>query len=254
VSIKIKSREQLEAMREGGKISAGAIKKVLMAAKGGVSLADLEKVAEEFILDSGGEPAFKRVRGYDFATCLNLNEGVVHGLPSERKLREGDIFSVDLGTFYKGLNTDTAVTVLVGDTRTQGYKEKVVFLETGERALEASIDQCRVGNRIGDISVAMEEVLRGAGYSPVENLVGHGVGEELHEDPQIPCFASRDKGPELKEGMALAIEVIYTAGDPALEVLSDGWTIAAADRSLAGLFEHSVAVTADGPIVLTNRN
>lgn len=289
--IKIKSPAQVEIMREGGRVSAMAIEAVLSAARVGTSLAKLDRIAENVILKAGGESAFKRVPGYNFATCLNLNEGVVHGLPSQRGLEEGDLLSVDLGVYYKGLNTDTAWTILIGDKdiseRRRGkkvpepknhsvrgklregsyiapvmearaeqgtHKEKAAFLEVGERALQVSVEQCRAGNRVGDISAAMEKVLRGAGYSPVETLVGHGVGEELHEEPQIPCLATRNKGPKLKEGMALAIEVIYTAGDPDLEVLSDGWTIATADGSLAGSFEHTVAVTAEGPIVLTGRD
>lgn len=248
--IKIKSKEQIKVMKEGGRITAGTLQAVLSAVAVGVTTAELDKIAEEFIVSAGGEPAFKRIPNYPFATCLNLNEGVVHGLPSKQKLKEGDLLSIDLGTYYKGLNTDIAWTVYVGDKK-QAPSPKLQFLEVGEKALWAAIDQCRIGNRVGDISAAMEKILRGAGYSPVETLVGHGIGEKLHEEPQIPCLASPYKGAELKEGMTLATEVIYAAGKPALKLLSDNWTFVTADGSLAGLFEHTVAVSPTGPIVLT---
>ena len=250
MAITVKSKEQIKIMKEGGRITAGALKAVLARVAVGVTTAELDKIAEEFIISSGGEPAFKRVPGYKFATCLNLNEGVVHGLPSKQKLKEGDILSVDLGTYYKGLNTDVSWTVYVGDEN-QALSSKLQFLEVGEKALWVAIDQCRIGKAVGDISAAMEKILRGAGYSPVETLVGHGVGEKLHEEPQIPCVASPYKGVELKEGMTLATEVIYTAGKPALKLLPDNWTFVTADDSLAGLFEHTVAVSPTGPIVLT---
>lgn len=249
MAIRIKSGEQIEVMKEGGEITAGALRKVLSAVEVGVTTAELDKIAEDFILDAGGEPAFKRVPGYDFATCLNLNEGVVHGLPSERKLKEGDLLSIDLGTYFKGLNTDTSWTCPVGERTDQA---KLRFVETGEKALWAAIEQCQIGNKVKDISAEMERVLRGAGYSPVDVLVGHGIGEELHEEPQVPCLVIHGEGSILKEGMTLAVEVIYTAGDPALKVLPDGWTFVTVDGSLAGLFEHTVAITSGGPIVLTS--
>lgn len=250
MAIKIKSKEQIEIMKEGGKITAGALKEVLAAAEVGVTTTTLDKIAGDFILRSGGEPAFKRVPRYKFATCLNFNEGVVHGLPSERRLKEGDILSVDLGTYYKGLNTDVAWTVYVGD-KNQAPTVKLQFLEVGEKALWAAIERCWVGNKIRDISAAMEKILCAEGYSPVETLVGHGVGEKLHEDPPIPCLVTPGESPNLKEGMTLAIEVIYAAGNPGLKLLDDGWTLVTADGSLAGLFEHTVVVSPTAPIVLT---
>jgi len=251
MSIKIKSEEQLEIMKEGGRITGRALREVISAAKPGVSLISLEKLAGEYIREAGAEPAFKRVAGYGFTTCLNINDGVVHGIPSERRLREGDLLSVDLGAFYKGLNTDAAWTVYVG-SGSQAPQFEHRFLETGREALREAIGCCHPGNHIRDISLAMERVIRREGYSPVEMLVGHGVGADLHEDPQIPCLATADEGPELAVGMTLAIEVIYTAGKPDLKTLPDRWTIVTADGSLSALFEHTVAVTASGPIVLTS--
>jgi methionyl aminopeptidase len=250
----IKSEEQINIMKEGGEINARALAKVVSSAAPGVSLEELDKIGEKVILQSGGEPAFKRVPGYHHATCLNVNEGVVHGIPSSYCLREGDLLSVDLGTLYKGLNTDAAWTLLVGKggALAEGPEEKVRFLETGRKSLQKAIAQCQVGKHIGDISAAIEKSLRQAGYAPSESLVGHGVGESLHEDPPIPCLASRQKGPKMVEGMTLAIEVIYSAGSPDLVVSSDGWTLVTVDGSLSGLFEHTVALTTSGPIVLTD--
>lgn len=247
--ITIKSKEQIQAMTEGGRINAGALAKVMEAVKVGVSTVELDKIAENSIIASGGEPGFKRVPNYDFTTCINVNEGVVHGIPSERTLEVGDILTVDLGTFYKGLHTDMAWTCIVGEVDDPA---RAAFLEAGERALWEALGECGVGNRVGDISAAMERILREGGYTPVESLVGHGVGAELHEEPPIPCLATDDLGPELKAGMTLAVEVIYTAGGPDLKTLPDGWTVVTADGSLAALFEHSVVVTESGPIVLTS--
>ncbi|GMR19380.1 MAG: type I methionyl aminopeptidase [Patescibacteria group bacterium] len=241
-------------MHEGGKITAAALEKVLKSAILGISLRELEEVAREEITRLGGEPAFQRVRGYEFATCLNVNEGVVHGLPTGRKLAEGDLFSADLGTYYKGFNTDSSWTVRIGGPSAgSSAAPQVEFLRSGEEALKKAIAQARVGRRVADISRAMQEVLERKGYRPIDSLVGHGIGRELHEDPQIPCLVRRGRGPELAEGMTLAIEVIYTEGDSRLQVEKDGWTISTADGRLSGLFEHTIAVTDGGPVILTQR-
>lgn len=251
--ITIKTAEELEVMREGGKITAAVLKKVLEAARPGIALSELEKLANDEILSRGGEPAFKRVRDYGFATCLSINEGVVHGLPTDRKLVGGELLSVDLGTFYKGFNTDSSWMMYIGDQKKMS-KSKIEFLKVGERALKGAIDQARVGKKVVDISRAMQKVIERGGYSPVDSLVGHGIGEKLHEDPEIPCLVLRNYSPELAVGMTLAIEVIYTEGSPELKVEEDGWTVSTSDGSLSGLFEHTVAVTDEGPIILTKRN
>lgn len=245
-----KTAEEIELMREGGRITAEVLREVSAAAGPGVTLLELEKIAADGIARRGGSPAFQRVEDYKFVTCLNVNEGIVHGIPTARKLAEEDILSVDLGTYYKGFNTDASWTVYVGN-REQASAPKIKFLEAGERALDLSISQAQVGNHIGDISSAMQRVLEQNGYSPVTTLVGHGVGKDLHEDPQIPCLALPNRGSKLLEGMTLAIEVIYTEGSPELGVAKDGWTIETRDRSLGGLFEKTIAVTKDGPITLT---
>lgn len=250
--ITIKTPSEIEAMRAGGRITAAALKKVLGSARPGVALRELERLADEEISRRGGEPAFKRVKGYSFATCLNVNGGIVHGIPNDRKLKEGDLLSADLGTYYKGLNTDSSWTVYVGDEK-QAPPDKIKFLAAGREALDRAVAAAVPGNRVDHISAAMQEVIEGAGYTPVDTLVGHGIGRDLHEDPQIPCLVLHGKGPALKEGMTLAIEAIYTEGSPKLRIEEDEWTISTADGGLSGLFEQTVAVTAEGPIILTER-
>lgn len=250
--ITIKSQSEIESMRRGGQITAQVLQEVVAAAHPGITLLELEKIAADGIIRRGGSPAFQRVEGYKFATCLNLNEGIVHGIPNERKLEEGDLLSVDLGTFYQGLNTDASWTVYVGDLK-KAPAAKLNFLKVGEKALAQAIETARPGNRVLDISAAMQRIVEEAGYTPVDTLVGHGVGKKLHEDPQIPCLVMRGPNPELAAGMTLAIEAIYTKGGRDLQVASDNWTIETVDKSWGGLFEHTIAVTEDGPIILTEQ-
>ncbi|NIT04578.1 type I methionyl aminopeptidase [Candidatus Saccharibacteria bacterium] len=250
--ITLKTKEEIEIMQEGGRKTSAVLKKVLQAARPGSSLLELEEMAQVQIRRLGGEPAFKRVPGYNSATCLNVNEGIVHGLPSGRKLKEGDILSVDLGVYYKGFNTDSSWTIYVGD-ESHASGDKLKFLKTGEQALVQAMGEAKAGNRVRDISAAMQEVLEGNGYTPVDSLVGHGIGRELHEEPQIPCLVIKDPGPILKEGMTLAVEVIYTQGGRELKVEEDGWTVSSTDGSLSGLFEHTIVVANEGPIILTKQ-
>lgn len=242
-------------MKEGGKIAAEALVEVLAAAKPGVSTLELNNRAEKLILAAGGKPSFKGFQDYPFATCINVNEGIVHGIPTERKLRAGDIVTVDLGVFYKGLHTDTARTVGVGSSALQLFSVQQ-FLSVGWQALEGAIDQCQVGKTVGDISHTIQTTVERAGYNVARELGGHGVGRKLHEPPFIPGFGQPGTGPALKEGMTLAIEVIYMQGNGKIKTLDDGWTVVASSRSrgdgrLAGLFEHTVAVTKGGPVILT---
>jgi methionyl aminopeptidase len=243
--IKIKSPAEISIMKEGGKIASEALTSAISAVKPGVALSQLEKIAENVILMNGADSSFKKVDDYKYTTCINVNEGIVHGIPGPYKLREGDLVSIDLGAYLKGFHTDLSYTVEVGTD-----KEKK-FLNAGRFALECAIKECRAGNRVGDISRAMQEVIEGAGYSVSRDLVGHGVGENLHEDPYVPCYGRKGDGPVLREGMVLAIEVIYQKGKPKLEIAEDGWTLKTADNSLSGLFEQTVAVTAEGPEIIT---
>jgi len=267
--IPIKTKGEINKMKEGGKITAGVLKKVLQEVKPGVNLEKLDNLAEELLIKSQAEPSFKTVEGYEYSTCINTNSGVVHGIPKQDVvIEEGDLVSVDLGAYYKGFHTDSGWTVLVGNrppVRAHGsdeqtlpltgqgdaYKQKMKFLKVGEKALGKAIEQCRVGNTVGDISYTIQSVVEKAGYTVVRDLIGHGVGKELHEPPQVPGFGRKGIGPKLLEGMVLAIEVIYTMGSREIVCSSDGWTIETKDGSFAGLFERTVAVVEGFPLVLT---
>lgn len=233
--IPIKTPAEIKKMREGQKRLAKVLAQVLKAARPGVSLFKLDQLAESLIEKQGGKPSFKMVPGYKWATCINVNQGVVHGIPGKYRLKVGDVMSVDMGMFYKGLHTDEAWTVSV-----QSNEEN--FLEGGRRALKAAIRAAKPGNRVGHISQVIEREIKKAGLSPIRALMGHGVGRKLHEEPQIPCYLPGKirATPLLKRGMTLAIEVIYAWGEPNLVLSNDGWTVETADGSLAALFEKTV--------------
>ena len=234
-------------MAEGGAKLAVIRQKIADAVKPGITTKELDIIAQKLIDQSGGEASFKRVAGYHHATCINVNEVVVHGIPSSRKLVVGDIVGIDVGLFYKGFHTDCATTVAVG-TKTSK------FLETGKAALRLAIEEAKPGRRIIDISKAMQNSVEEAGYSAVRALTGHGVGHELHEEPAIPCFTvgKKENSPKIVPGMVLAIEVMYNAGVAEVAYQNDdGWTIATVDGKISGLFEETVAVTPSGPMVLT---
>ncbi len=240
-----RTSEELNLMRKSGKISALALRQALDASIQGASLLEINKVAEDEILKLGGEASFKTESGYNFATCLTVNSEVVHGIPRDIKLKLGDILSIDVGAIYKGWHTDTAWSKVVGKADNE-------FLKVGEKALWAGIDQAVDGNRVGDISAAIQNIVEASGYKIVRSLVGHGVGKKLHEDPEVPGFGSKGTGPLLKAGQTLAIEVIYTAGSGEVEHSSDGWTIVSSDGSMGGLFEMSVIVGKKSAEVLTD--
>lgn len=248
--IKAHTPEDIETMAQGGAKLAVIRDTLAKMVAAGVSPLDIEKKAQELILKTGGKPSFQMVKNYRWATCININEGVVHGIPTGRAFVRGDIVSIDVGMFYKGFHTDTSVTVPVDriDKKTQK------FLQVGQETLIRAISQAKLGNRISDISKTIQSNLERNGYSPVRALTGHGIGKNLHETPQIPCFwdAGVKDGEVISEGAVLAIEVIYAAGSSDL-VLSgeDGWTIATKDGKIAGLFEETVAATRKGPRVLT---
>jgi len=249
VKVQIKTSKELQIMREGGKKLATVKSKLSEAVKEGVNAEKIENLAVKMIKKEGGKPSFKTVPDYYWATCVNINEGVVHGIPKDSLIfKKGDVVSVDVGMFYKGFHTDTSFTVGVKvDDKTKR------FIDTGKKALVEAIKKARPGNRIYDISESIESVLLKAGYKPVRALVGHGVGRELHEDPQIPCFTSGNysDSPIIDEGAVIAIEVMYTMGSPNLVLDEDGWTISTADGKIAGLFEETVAVIDKGPKILT---
>lgn len=232
-------------MREGGKIARKAVDEAVRQAKVGMTTLELNNIAEKVIVDMGGMSCFKGYEGFPFATCINVNEGIVHGIPNEYKIQQGDVVSIDLGVLYKGFNTDVSESFEM-ETDVQGK-----FLDTGRKALEYAISACVIGNKIGDISHTIQKTVESAGFSVSRDLAGHGIGREIHEDPYVECFGQPGKGLEIKEGMTLAIEVIYQKGLPKLRLAKDGWTLLTKDGSLSGLFEKSVAVTRQGALVLT---
>ena len=257
--IKIKTPEQIKIMQTGGKMLGDTVWEVCAAIKPGMTEIEVDALADKLIAEKGGEAGFKKVEGYHHATCISTNEIVVHGIPSPRVLKDGDIIGIDCGVFYKGFHTDMSETVRVRDQRSEIRDRKFddvgKFLKVGKQALEAGIAKAKVGNHVGDISKAIQDIVEVQnGYSVVRSLVGHGVGKELHEDPEIPGYLQGkiEKTPPLKEGMVIAVEVIYNMGGPDLAFANnDGWTLQSKDGSLAGLFERTLAITANGPQILT---
>lgn len=248
---KSRNSYELELMKKSGKIAGAALKKAMDAIKVGVSGLDLDKIAEKEIYRLGGDLSYKTVPGYKFATCVTVNEGVVHGIPTDYKFKEGDLVSVDLAVEYKGWHTDCAWTKIVQSSNIKVQSESEKFLKIGEEALRDGIVKAINGNRVGDISNAIQTKVESAGYSVVRSLIGHGVGKSLHEEPEIPGYGEKGKGPMLKNGMTLAIEVIYAMGDYEVILESDGWTYSTKDKSLSGLFEMTVVVGKAKAEVLT---
>jgi methionyl aminopeptidase len=247
----LKSPEEIEKMRRAGRIVAATIDGVLDAVRPGIETRELDEVAEKIILDAGATPSFKGYRGFPASICVSLNEQVVHGIPGDRKLRPGDVLSLDFGAIWDGYHADSAVTVFVGEPPS-AEAEKLVRVT--EEALEAGISQIRSGNRLSDIGHAVQQVVEGAGFSVVREYVGHGVGRSLHEDPQIPNYGHPGRGPEIKPGLVVAVEPMVNLGDWPTRVLKDNWTVVTADGSLSAHFEHTIAVTHDGSEVLTVRS
>ena len=213
----------------------------------GVSMLELDRIADEHIASKGGHPTSKGYKGFPNALCISPNAMIVHGIPSAYRAQEGDLISLDLGVTLDGLIADSAITVPVGDVDADAQR----LLDVCQDALTAGIEQARSGNRLSDISHAVQTVVEAAGFSVVRSLVGHGVGRHYHEDPQIPNYGSPGRGPLLQEGMTLAIEPMITMGRPEVYVHDDDWSISSVDESLAAHFEHTVAITPDGPRILT---
>jgi len=249
MAIKLKTPEEIEIMAEGGKKLARVKKSLGEAVKVGVSASEIEELAMKLIKEEGAEASFDKVPGYSWATCISVNEGLVHGIPkAETVFKNGDVVSVDVGLYFKGFHTDTSITVGIDLT-----PENKRFLNVGRNALEKAISKARAGNHIYSISKAIEDTIEGAGYTTIKALVGHGVGRDLHEDPQIPCFVPGriEDSPVIAPGMVLAVEVMYAMGSDKVEVLEDGWTIGMRDGKISALFEDTVAVTKEGSRILT---
>lgn len=244
----LKSPEEIEKMRRAGRIVASTRRLVLAAVRPGITTGELDAIAEEHIRSKDAVPSFKGYRGFPRSICASVNEELVHGIPGDRILRDGDLLSLDFGAIWEGYHGDSAVSVFVGEPASD-EAEKLVRIT--EEALEAGISQVREGARLSDIGNAVQQVVEGAGFGVVREYVGHGIGQNLHEDPPIPNYGSPGRGPELRPGMALAIEPMVTLGGWETRVLDDDWTVVTEDGSLCAHFEHTVALTDRGAEVLT---
>ena len=244
-----KSASEIERMRTANALVADVLAELGSMVAPGVTTGELDAAAERLVRQRGAEPAFKGYRGYPATLCASINEQVVHGIPSARKLADGDIVSLDMGVKLDGFFGDSAITVPVGRVA----DDVLELLRVTQEALEKGIVQVRPGGRISDIGHAIQQYVEAHGFSVVREFVGHGIGASLHEEPQIANYGEPGRGPRLVEGMVLAIEPMVNMGRPAVKVLSDGWTAVTRDGSLSAHFEHTVAVTKDGPLVLTNR-
>ena len=245
-----KSASEIERMRTANMLVADVLHELETLVAPGVTTADLDAAAEKLVRAAGAEPAFKGYRGYPATLCASINEEVVHGIPSKKRaLGDGDIVSLDMGVKLNGFYGDSAVTVPVGRVSDGVLK----LLKVTQEALELAIAQVRVGGRVSDIGHAVQRHVEANGFSVVREFVGHGIGSSLHEDPQIANYGEPGRGPRLAEGMVLAIEPMVNMGRSAVKVLADGWTAVTRDGSLSAHFEHTVAVTRDGPLVLTQR-
>ncbi len=242
-----KSRQEVEQMRRAGRIVAEVLALVESELKPGVSTAHLDRIAEAYIRKEGAVPSFKGYHGYPASLCISIDDEVVHGIPGDRVIREGQIVSIDAGAIYQGWHGDGARTFIIGEPDAEAER-----LVTATRtAMMAGIAAAIPGNRIGDIAAAVEDVASAAGYGIVRQYVGHGIGTEMHEEPQVPNFRSGNRGMQLVPGICLAIEPMLTLGDPEVETRPDGWTVVTRDGSRAAHFEHTITITDRGPQILT---
>jgi len=246
----LKLPEEIERARASNHIVAEVLNKLRDKIKPGATTRELDRFAEEIARKRGADPAFKGYRGYPYSLCTSINDEVVHGMPSERILKEGDIIGLDFGVYYKGFFGDAAITLPVGKISNNARR----LLEVTEQSLYAGIGQAKEGNRLGDISSCIQQVVEVPGFSVVRDFVGHGIGRNLHEDPQIPNYGKKGRGIELKSGMILAIEPMVNQGNYKVKILDDGWTVVTEDGKLSAHFEHSVAITDNGPDILSKLN
>jgi len=248
MKIDLKNSREIKIMQEGGQHLSRILEELFQGAGSGTNLLEIEEKAHQLIKKTTGKSSFKMVPNYRWCTCLNVNEGVVHGVPKDYKLKRDDLLTIDIGLFYKGFHTDASGTIKV-----KSSKKEDSFLKTGRRALKEAIQVAFPHNRVGHISAKIQEIIEGAGYSSVRTLTGHGIGRRLHEVPSVPCFLKEEieKTPKLQKGMTLAIEVIYAMGSPELETdAEDNWTIKTSDGKMAAVFEETMVVL-EKPLVLT---
>ncbi len=243
----LRKPEEIEKIKASNIIVAQILKELREQVQAGITTLELDRYSEELARRKGAKPAFKGYRGYPFSLCISVNDEVVHGLPSQRVLAVGDLVSLDFGVSYKGYYGDAAITVAVGSASNEATR----LIKVTEESLCLGIEEARIGNRLGDISAAVQEHVEKSGFSVVRDFVGHGIGRNLHEEPQIPNFGKKGRGIELKAGMVLAIEPMVNAGAYMVKVLEDGWTVVTEDGKLSAHFEHSVAITENGPEILS---
>ncbi len=245
--ITLKSPREIEILRESNRIVAQILASLRDSIRPGITTRELDRLAEKLTRDKEATPAFKGYNGYPATLCVSVNEEIVHGIPGPKRLREGDLVSLDMGVRYRGYYGDAAITVPVGKVNQRARKLLQVTKEALKRAIEVAVP----GNRLSDISYAIQSYAEGEGFSVVREFVGHGIGKQLHEDPQIPNYGPPHRGPFLKVGMVLALEPMVNVGTWRAELLSDGWTAVTADGSLSAHFEHTIAITDDGPLILS---
>lgn len=243
----LKTGRELKIMKEACRISAGALKLIGSAVEPGVTTAELDRLAEEYILSQGAKPNFKNYNGYPATACISINNEVIHGIPGKRKIKEGDIVSVDLGAVFEGFHGDNAATFAAGDISPEAKR----LMDVTRESLYEGIKMARHGGRIGDISSAIQSYVEVRGYSVVRQFVGHGIGTSLHEAPEVPNFGTPGRGIRLVPGMTLAIEPMINMGKAGVRTLADNWTVVTLDNSLSAHFEHTVAITPDGPQIMT---
>jgi methionyl aminopeptidase len=243
----IKSPREIEQLKRSNAIVAEVFEKLKGMITPGITTKELDQVAEEYILSKGGHPAFKGYRGFPATLCISINEEVVHGIPGQRRLKEGDIVSLDVGVDFVGYFGDAAITFPVGEVDPEAKR----LLEVTEKALTIGIEKAKIGNRLFDISYVIQRWVESHGFSVVRDFVGHGIGKDLHEEPQIPNFGSPHQGPRLEKGMVFALEPMVNEGTYEVRVLSDGWTVVTADGKRSAHFEHTIAINDDGAEILS---
>ena len=247
--IQLKSQREIEIMARGGRILADTVKLMERSVKPGMTTADLDRIAEEFIIGhAGAKPSFKGLYNFPASICSSINNEIVHGIPSRKRvLSEGDVVSIDVGVFYEGYHTDSATTVAVGEVSEESRR----LLQVTRDALEAGVLAARAGNHVGDIGAAVQEIVEAAGFSVVRDLVGHGIGAAFHEEPQVPNYGKPKRGIRLVPGLTIAIEPMVNIGKPGIRTMPDQWTVVTVDGTRSAHFEHTVAITENGPRVLT---
>jgi methionyl aminopeptidase len=248
--VALKSAREIEVMRRSGKITSKVLADLMKAVRPGMSTADLDALAEKGIRERGGVPTFKGYHGFTGSICASVNDEVVHGIPGSRRLRDGDLLSIDIGTTLEGYVSDSAVTLGVGSISADARR----LLDVTQQCLMLGIAAMQRGNHIGDIGAAVQAHAEKNGFGVVRDLVGHGVGREMHEEPQVPNYGTAGAGMELRCGLVLAVEPMITQGSHKVNILKDGWTVVTADGKLAAHFEHTIAVTEEGPKILTLRD